>query len=413
MADLIPVIRGHMGGRDYYIGKMTFQELNAKVQFFSDLHASAALDERLQRKLGTRVKEMTEYLVKQSERFYGSIIVASWGGHPQYQSVKMEDHPLLDDDFEFGLLKFDGRQEFFALDGQHRLQSIMDAIKEDRSLRAEEVSVLFVTHERTEEGNVKTRRLFHTLNRYAKKTTSGEDITLDEDNVISIVTRMILSGGIKSLGVRYIEVVNRNIRQNQTDKFTSLAALYDCHNAVLNAVYFFPRNYLKYRPDESHVEHVYAAISSLWLELRDRFPEFKEYEAGKKLPGDFREPGEEPSRGNLLFRPIGLGVYGTLIAQSFAELEEFPVETGNEIDPGIWKTALDRIDGLPLTLGERPWRGTIFRNESMDTTKKTRTLAVRLACYMLGMGHIEETNLLKDYRGHLEDDKAVLPGRLR
>ena len=32
MADLVPVIRGRMGGRDYYIGKMTFQELAAKVQ---------------------------------------------------------------------------------------------------------------------------------------------------------------------------------------------------------------------------------------------------------------------------------------------------------------------------------------------------------------------------------------------
>ena len=122
--------------------------------------------------------------------------MAAWGGRPVYQTVKMEDHPLLDDDFEFGLLKFDGRQEYFALDGQHRLKSIKDAIEKKPELRHEEVSVVFVTHERTEEGNVKTRRLFHTLNRYARPTTTGENIALDEDNVVSISTRMLLKSDI-------------------------------------------------------------------------------------------------------------------------------------------------------------------------------------------------------------------------
>ena len=139
---------------------------------------------------------MTNYLLRQPERFYGAIIVAAWGGRPVYQTVKMEDHPLLDDDFEFGLLKFDGRQEYFALDGQHRLKSIKDAIEKKPELRHEEVSVVFVTHERTEEGNVKTRRLFHTLNRYARPTTTGENIALDEDNVVSISTRMLLKSDI-------------------------------------------------------------------------------------------------------------------------------------------------------------------------------------------------------------------------
>ena len=163
MADLIPVIRGNMGGREYYIGKMTFQELADKVQFFNELETSRDLDALLQREMSKRAQDMTDYLLRQPERFYGALTVTARGGRPAYIPVKMQDRALLDDDFDYGLLKFDGKQEYFALDGQHRLMSIKDAIEQDAELGREEVSVIFVTHERTEEENIKTRRLFHTL----------------------------------------------------------------------------------------------------------------------------------------------------------------------------------------------------------------------------------------------------------
>ena len=407
MADLVPVIRGTMGGREYYIGKMTFQELAAKVQFFNDLETSRALDALLQRELSKRAEDMTDYLLRQPERFYGAIIVAAWGGRPSYVPVKMQDHPLLDDDFEYGLLKFDGKQEYFALDGQHRLRSIKDAIDKNSELRHEEVSVVFVTHERTEEGNIKTRRLFHTLNRYARPTTTGENIALDEDNVVSISTRMLLNSGMQTFSARYMELVRKNLTSTQREKFTSLAALYDFNLSVLEAMYSFKRDYLRYRPDASHVEHVFSALSSLWIEIRKRFDEFGTLEAEMKSPGEIREPDDDPSQGHLLFRPLGLRIYGQVLAHALHEEESLPAAAGSEADPGIWQRALDRVSALPLTLGSLPWRGTIFRNNKMETG--ARNLALRLACYMLGLGQIDPAKLLKDYRGHLDDESAELP----
>ena len=409
MADMVPVIRGTMGGREYYIGKMTFQELAAKVQFFSDLERSQALDALLQRRLSKRAEDMTNYLLRQPERFYGAIIVAAWGGQPAYVQVKMQDHPLLDDDFEYGLLKFDGKQEYFALDGQHRLRSIKDAIDKNPELRHEEVSVVFITHERTEEGNIKTRRLFHTLNRYARPTTTGENIALDEDNVVSISTRMLLKSGMQTFSARYMELVRKNLTTTQRDKFkfTSLAALYDFNLSVLEAMYSFKKDYLRYRPDALHVEHVFSAISSLWIEIRKRFDEFETLESEIKSPGEIREPDGDPSQGHLLFRPLGLRIYGQVLAHALHEEEVLPVATGSEVDPRIWQRALDRVSALPLTLGSLPWRGTIFRNNKMETG--ARSLALRLACHMLGLGQIDTAKLLEDYRGHLDDESAELP----
>lgn len=409
MADLIPVIRGGMGGRQCYIGKMTFGELADKVQSFNELETSRDLDALFQRELSRRSQDMTDYLLRQPERFYGAITVTARGGRPAYIPVKMQDCALLDGHFDYGLLRFDGKQEYFALDGQHRLRSIKDAIERDADLGREEVSVIFVTHEHTEEENVKTRRLFHTLNRYARPTTTGENIQLDEDNVVSISTRMLLNSGMKSLRSSNLELVRKNLTATQRDKFTSLAALYDFNFSVLEAVYSFKRekDYLRYRPDASHVEHVFGAISSLWIEIRRRFDEFRALESEARTPGDVREPDGDPSQGHLLFRPLGLRIYGQVLAHALSEEDGLPVVAGSELDPAVWERALDRVKPLPLTLGSFPWKGTVFRNNKMETG--ARTLAFRVACYMLDLGRVDSTKLLEDYRGHLDDETAELP----
>ena len=412
MTDLIPAIRGNMGGREYYIGKMTFQEIASKVQFYDELQPNRDLDQLLQRQLSKRSMDMINYLLRQPERFYGAIIVAAWGGRPTYIPVKMEDHPLLNDDFEFGLLKFDGRQEYFALDGQHRLRSIKEAIEQQPELRHEEISVIFVTHEKTEEGNIKTRRLFHTLNRYARPTTTGENIALDEDNVISISTRMLLKSDIDILNPSRLELVRKNVSKNQQDKFTTLSALYEFNAAVLDAVYSFKseKDYLRYRPDAHHVDNIFAAISSLWIEMANSFEEFRDIKSKGKIPGDIREPEDAPAKGHLFFRPVGLRIFGEILGAALAEREDLPMGRGEEMDLNIWTEVLGRVKHLPLILGEIPWRGTIFRNNKMEPS--ARQLSLRLACYMLSIGHTDADKLLEDYRGHLDNDKVMLPEKL-
>ena len=314
---------------------MTFQELAAKVQFYDELDKTPDIDELLQRELSKRSEQMVDYLLRQPERFYGAIIVAAWGGSPEFIRVKMEDHPLLDDDFEFGLLKFDGRQEYFALDGQHRLKSIKQAIEKESTLRHEEVSVVFVTHERTDEGNIRTRRLFHTLNRYARPTTSGENIALDEDNVVSIATRRLLKSGMKALNPAKLELVRKNLTKTQVTKFTSLAAplrLQYGSPPSPHTTFKKDANYLRFRPDATEIENVYTAISSFWYEVRDKYSEFADFENGAKTPGELREPGGHPSRGSVLFRPLGMRIFGTIVANALDERADTPFDVRTEID---------------------------------------------------------------------------------
>lgn len=412
MAELFPVIRGRMGGRDYYLGKMSFQELVGKVRIFSEIESNPDLEARLQRQIKKRSHDMTEYLKRQTERFYGAIIVATWGGRPEYVPVKMEDHPLLDNDFEFGLLKLNGRADFFALDGQHRLQSIKEAIQDRPDLRHEEVSVLFVTHERTEAGNIRTRRLFHTLNRYAKPTTTGENVVLDEDNVLAIGTRRLLGCGVGVLDQARISIERKQVLRSESHIFTSLAALFDLSKLALEPAYRFSgdRDYLKFRPAAEDVENVFSALRALWVEIERRVGEVREVARAGIEPGEFREPGGDSARGHLFFRPVGLKLLGHVLGRLVALRSDVPVERCAALSEDFWEEPVAHAIRLPLVIGEVPWRGTILRGNRIVNSGER--MALRLALHMLDIGGEDDAALLADYRADLEDEETQLPDKV-
>ncbi len=412
MAELFPVIRGRMGGRDFYLGKMSFQELAAKVRIFSEIEGNPDLESKLQREIRKRSREMTEYLKRQTERFYGAIIVATWGGRPEYVRVKMEDHPLLDNDFEFGLLKLDGRADFFALDGQHRLHSIKEAIDERPDLRHEEVSVLFVTHDRTEAGNIRTRRLFHTLNRYAKPTTTGENVVLDEDNVLAIGTRRLLGAGVGVLEQARVKIEQKQVLKSESHIFTSLAALFDLSRLALEPVYRFSedKSYLKFRPAAEDVENVFSALRALWFEIERQVEEVREVARAGIEPGDFREPEGDLVRGHLLFRPVGLKLFGQVLGRLVALRSDVPVERCAALGEDFWERPVADAIRLPLVIGEAPWRGTILRGSRI--VNPGERMALRLALHMLDIGGEDEEQLLREYRADLEDERAQLPEKV-
>ena len=91
-----------------------------------------------------------------------------------------------------GVLRLDGTQTLFAIDGQHRVEGIKQALEDNSELGREEVSVIFVAHRNDSDGMERTRRLFTTLNRYAKPVSKSEIVALDEDDIVAITTRELV-----------------------------------------------------------------------------------------------------------------------------------------------------------------------------------------------------------------------------
>lgn len=192
----VPAFKGQVGEWDYYLCLMTYGQVAREINFAYQLGGNKDLATMIQRGVGARTEQITEYLIKNKFRFLGSLVVAVVGGDPGYIPLAMADNQqqglLSGVDRGFGVLTFDGSHQFFALDGQHRLKAIQDALLQDQSLSTEDIAVIVVPHRDDIKGRQQTRRLFTNINRNAVKTTKQEDIALDEDDGFAILTRRFL-----------------------------------------------------------------------------------------------------------------------------------------------------------------------------------------------------------------------------
>ena len=74
----MPAIRSKMGIWMYYIGSLSFGEVDAYISPINDeLHKSELLSQMIQRSITENYKSIANYLVTQEERFFNALILAS------------------------------------------------------------------------------------------------------------------------------------------------------------------------------------------------------------------------------------------------------------------------------------------------------------------------------------------------
>ena len=401
--ELCPALRAAMGDWEYYVTIMKFGEIAHRVKYAHELEPHAELDAQIQRTLDQRVRvnDMVKYLQMQPQHFYGALIIAVYGGEPQFSHVKMAEHPLLDDsDTSFGMLRFDGNQQYFALDGQHRLASIRAAMKDKPELQTEEVCVILVPHRKSPEGLERTRRLFTTVNRHAQPTSPGVNIIMDEDDGFAIVTRWLVRDYQLFKGSR-VKLQGASIPNRNRTAITTLDTLYKISGIVLPELVGkleFTKQDMQFRPDDQTLSELKIAIEQYWSDVCDVIPEYAKVLADKAEPGDYRGDRDE-GPGHLLFRPIGQLIFATVIATAAAH------DTNT-------KMVMTLLAKLNWKLDALPWQGVVFRAGKMQTTKEVQSLATQLACYMVRVGDVNENELRDTYREWLEDNKASLPSQV-
>ncbi len=331
--NLYPAIRAHMGSWTYYIIRMTMREAAESVRFASEVWENRTLDRAIQRVLdeGRVKKEIVQYLSRQEHRFFSAIVVAALKGNPEWVPVEISDipsmqlfsnyGPLRD---TFGVLRFDGKQKYYALDGQHRLCAIKALIDRDsdawrdapKKFDEEEISVIVVVpaeQEKDEEFFKRYRRLFGNLNRYAKPTDKVTNIIMDEDDLFAILTRRLITDHQFFMAKGFDRVKTRkgkNLRPKDAF-FTSLETLYSVNTILLasrdrrNNEWSNLNMFMRFRPEEETIEELYAELVRYWDALIDILPIIK------NDPRTMRKHDSEDSD-FALFWPIGQEVMARL-----------------------------------------------------------------------------------------------------
>jgi len=169
----LPCIEGTMGDWNYYLFSILFQDADNIIKFAHDVNDKTDLDHLIQRELTNRSNEIKNYLINQPQRLFGSLICASFGESIKFQSGGSG----------FGHIELEKQSKVYVLDGQHRLAAIKEAVKDNaQKFIKDKVAVLLVQHNTDKLGYQRARRLFTTVNRYAKQTSKATNRVMDEDD---------------------------------------------------------------------------------------------------------------------------------------------------------------------------------------------------------------------------------------
>jgi DNA sulfur modification protein DndB len=424
----LPALRGRMGDWVYYAAIMKLKDIKDRVHYAEDIHKSIRLQELIQRSLTSRDKDIAQYLLEQPQRFFNSLIVGLYEGEPQWIELDVHPHHILpefplSEQGILGFLKLSGEERLFALDGQHRLAGIRGALENQgpgSPLFNEEVSVIFIGHKETAEGMERTRRLFTTLNRYAKPVTLSEIIALDEDDMCAIVTRDLLDKHKLFRNSRLSLSTSNSIPTSDQESFTNIVFLYKCVSVLLKAYFLKRKNisskkwksFLKRRPSQDEIDEAFNFIVYLWDKAIGFLSPMREYlkkEESEKLKAkNFRNE----NGCCILFRPIGLLIFMEAIAACIEESD-------NEVEKTVERT-LPLLSKVEMNIDKFPWQGLLWESgeKRMITAPENRNVAKRLLLYMIGFNlekiKITEATLKKSYASLLnkKPEEIDLPKRI-
>lgn len=383
-----PAIQAKMGDWTYYIVKMTMHDVAKEVEFARDVHADYTLSEAIQREL--KSKRVTDFIVpylkRRPDRFFSSIVIAALGGSPKFYGVDItgdEKFELLADqrmDEAFGVLTFDGRQKYYALDGQHRLAAIKMLLDRNDPISDgvpepfpdEEISVIVVINRDmpVEEFLPAYRRLFSSLNRYAKPTDMDTNIIIDEDDTFAILTRRLITEhefltapGKQKESFR-VQTKGKNLKTTD-GHFTSLQTLYAMNLTLLNATWrqndgwgsgeVGEKNveeFKRFAPDDEYVESLYDELVLYWDAILAEIPELRN-EPLKMRVHDV-EPGDEGEvTDHLLFWPIGQELLATVARRL---LDRRLGDSARTPDKRLVARGLKGLGAIEWRLHEPPWQ---------------------------------------------------------
>ena len=353
----IPALKGKIGSTVFYSANLTMGQIaELVVPVDKELYTAQSLRDQLQRSLNDNYLRIKEYIISHSDRFFNALVLAVYDGDPMWTEIRYE----LDDEHysNVGILSFNGKERIFPVDGQHRVEGIKAALKENPDLEGEELCVMLIGHSDTPEGKKKSRRIFSTLNRYAKPVKLGDIIALDEDDIVAIATRYQLESNPLFMEDRVRATNSIAVSVSDKRSFTSLIALYKC-NLELFKCFYKQRNgvtlkpnkfkdYLKNRPSDEEINAFNDYLTSFWTHFIQVFPEIGAYIADNRVNAaeSFRSI---ENGGNIFFRPVSLTPFVSSIAT---------IALGNDLER--LEEVLESYSSIERTVSASPWERTIW-----------------------------------------------------
>ena len=352
----------------------------------------------MQRKIneGRAKKEIANYLIDRDDAFFSSVVIACLGNVPEWQPIipneNLRDELNIEKSEDFGFLGFDTNQKYFVLDGQHRLFAIREIITNEELFEKagrdafldQGLNVILVSKgegEDAEQFNQKYRRLFTSLNRYAKSTNTETNIIMDEDDAFAICTRNIIrrhpafewQGDPEKHP--HLNIESKGLAK-ETEYLTSLATLYDFNKVVLkrdkfiNTIPDFEKaDFIRNRPDEDFLEACTQDLLKVWDALIEIYPNLVDIEYRRRSRNP-NAPLDSEFHDDLFLRPLGLKDIIAPLVRSLLSKSEEEIEA----EDMTYAEALMPLKNVNWDIRQLPFRDLLLINESKEDPESTYTI---------------------------------------
>ena len=406
MSTTIAAMKGSLGNTEYFIISMKAQELVDKVKIPKEMEGweDLSIEERYQRDINyRRVKtQIAPYLAGDESRFFGAVIVAAMNFGEAIQFEPLSDIatrglPGLYRTVAAGMgfLTFKGGEVLVPLDGQHRLKAIQFAvtgrdergqdiplIKPCTQLANEDVAVILVPYEAR-----KARKIFTRVNKYAKRTTTGQNIVTDDDDIVAVLAREVANDLI---GSRLSKFANNTLGPKDHE-FTTLAIIYNCNEAIITETFPGGKIDKTQLPDSDKQQLYRNKVRSVWEVLLSNIDVFADAVSNSDENGDDKRRAIRKT--NLLGKPV---VQECLVS-AFVRLTGHPTNMSGE-------SACDALNGIVWTMNEdvlKRWENVLWTGgvAGGKIITKNRSLVTRIVAYNAGerMTADQKSELLRDY----------------
>lgn len=213
----------------------------------------------------------------------------------------------------------------------------------------------------------------------------GDNIALDEDDVVAITTRDLLE--------KYPLFMNENVKidkksskalaDNDEKSFTSLITLYET-NKIIYTYYqsscnhqkkIYPAKkiteFLKYRPQQQEIENFYTFLVDFWEMFIDNFQGVKTYieNCNSETPASLYRNKE--SGGLLYFRPIAL-----------PKLVKAIFETQFRLKKEL-KECVQMFAKIEMTISKEPWENMLWNSRTHTMIMKYKNIIYHMLVFLL------------------------------
>lgn len=388
-----PALRGFIGDWVYYVCLLPMQEIAHRVSFADTLHPRKELSNLVQRELRKgRAVEIARYLKTQRQRFFNSLVVAVYEGDPSWYSLsdisprakEMKGGAVPRDVIHsVGFLSFTGEEQMFAVDGQHRLAGIKQAVTESKEIKEECTPVVLVGHRNSPDGIVRTRRLFTTLNKTARPVSKAEIIALDEDDVAAILARRLSEEHPYFARDRLLFTHTNNLPVSNDTSMTTIGNLYDVLHILMGRTPAGPQgdDPFRYRPTDRVLAKCHENACRFFALLDQHFPALQSYFASSNYASVVRA-NRHKKGGHVMFRPVGLRVFTEVIADLAQE---------HSLSASVRLSSK-----LPTELSRAPFERVLWDPKRSRILSSGASLVRRLLLYQLGRAQSSD-RLARDY----------------